>query len=309
MLSFGRRARGRGVRLSLHQTSDTMRVGVIGTGKRAERRARVLRTRPGTTFAGFFAALPDDPAPPGLDAFLDQTEAVFITVPTGAHFRMAEAAAKRGAHCFLEWPPATSIRECEAMLHLAEEAGVEVGVSRPLRFHPLFATLPAAWQPGLIVLTVRAREADPRPWPHRLADAVDLCAALARSGSAQRIDAEAVRGAGARPEAVAFTLRFHNGALAQVCLGRFPLDHRATVYVAGGDLHRTFDLDEEATAGEGPENAGASEALERPGLASPEAAETHAFLTALAEKRPPPVSLLDGLHTMRLVERLMERLR
>ncbi len=284
-----------------------MRVGVIGTGERAERRARFLRARPGTTFAGFFAALPDDLAPPGLDAFLDQTEAVFITVPTGAHFRMAEAAAKRGAHAFLEWPPATSIRECEAMLHLAEEAGVEVGVSRPLRFHPLFAALPSGWQPSVIALTVRVGEADPRPWPHRLADAVDLCAALARSGSAQRIDAEAVRGVGARPEAVAFTLRFHNGALAQVCLGRFPLDHRATVYVAGGDLHHTFDLRE--AAGEGAENAGTSGALESPASLSPEAMETDAFLTALAEQRPPPVTLLDGLHTMRLVERLMERLR
>ncbi len=279
-----------------------MRVGVIGTGERAERRARALHARPGVSFAGFFAPLPDDPAPPGLDAFLDRTEVAFITVPTGAHFRMAEAAAKRGVHAFLEWPPATSLRECEAMIHLAEEAGIEVGVSRPLRFHPLFETLPKAGRPSVIVLTLPAREADARPWPPRLADAVDLCTALARSGSAQRIDAEAVRGAGERPEAVAFTLRFHNGVLAQAALGRFPPDRRASVYVAGGGFHRTFDLED-------PENAGASEALDRPGLASPEAAETHAFLTALAAKRPPPVSLLDGLHTMRLVERLMERLR
>jgi hypothetical protein len=33
------------------------------------------------------------------------------------------------------------------------------------------------------------------------------------------------------------------------------------------------------------------------------------FLAAVAAGRPAPVSILDALHTLRLVERVMERLR
>ena len=43
--------------------------------------------------------------------------------------------------------------------------------------------------------------------------------------------------------------------------------------------------------------------------ASPIERETQAFLRAVAGQHPAPVSILDGLHTMRLVERLMEKLR
>jgi hypothetical protein len=39
------------------------------------------------------------------------------------------------------------------------------------------------------------------------------------------------------------------------------------------------------------------------------AAETRAFIEAVAARRAVPVSMLDGLHTMRLVERLMKHLR
>ncbi|NBB72745.1 MAG: hypothetical protein GVY35_03585, partial [Bacteroidetes bacterium] len=42
---------------------------------------------------------------------------------------------------------------------------------------------------------------------------------------------------------------------------------------------------------------------------SPVEHETAAFLDALTADQIPPVTALDGLHTMRLVERLMEQLR
>ncbi|QXD13932.1 Gfo/Idh/MocA family oxidoreductase [Rhodocaloribacter litoris] len=269
-----------------------MRVGIIGSGTRAEIRAGVVRSMPGLVLTGSFTLHPEDPDLPGLDAFLHETEVVFITGPAAVHAHVAAAAARQGVHFFTEWPPAASLREAEAMLRLAEEAGVETGVSRPFRFHPALAARPAAWRAALIVLSIRTGpEETALPF---LADAVDLCCTLARSSTAQRVDAEAVRSEAARLDAVAFTLRFHNGALAQAHVRRAEPPHGLHLYAAGNGP----PLDALLAAGE--DDAGTPALLE---------AETRAFLAALHERTTPPVSLLDGLHTLRLIERVMQRLR
>ena len=268
-----------------------MKVGIIGVGEHAAVRERAVAALPGVTFEGVL----DGGA---LGAFLEHIDAAFVTVPTAEHFRIAEAATKRGVHVFLEWPPATSIRECRAMIGLSEEASIEVGVSRPLRFHPVFETMTPAWRASLIVVRRDVCATGEAAWPRWLADAVDLCCALSQSSSVQRIDAEAVRSTAAWPDAIAFGLRFHSGAYAQVSIRRTAEPAGGAFYAAGGGFAVEAEV-EENDDGPAAYEAAAS-AIER---------ETQAFLRAVAGQHPAPVSILDGLHTMRLVERLMEKLR
>lgn len=275
-----------------------MNIGIIGTGIHAAVRKQAVRKVAGVQQVEVLAKVPvvegtDDAR---LNAFLDGVEGVFVTVPTAAHFRIAEAATKRGVHVFLEWPPATSIRECQDVVQLSEEAGVEVGVSRPLRFHPVFEALPEAWRAALILLRQEIDETEEVAWPRWLADAVDLCCTLAQSHSVQRVDAEAVRTSAPWPEAVACGLRFHSGSYAQVSIRRSPTGAAHALYAANGDFDVAADL---LVANDGPHDAYASRLV----------AETQAFLHAIMQQQPVPVSILDGLHTMRLVERLMEKLR
>lgn len=280
-----------------------MNVTIIGRGQHAEARARVVDATPGFVLlerepsasepADLFAAA-DLP-----EAALERADVAFITAPTADHFQLAKAATKRGTHVFLEWPPATSIKECESIVRWAEEASVEVGVSRPLRFHPIFDALPDESRATLIVLRQEVDPNTPAFWPPRCADALDLCCALARSHSMQRIDAEAVPHHAAWPEAIAFGLRFHNGTYAQVSLYRSqrPTDDR--LYVAGPDFQLEADWSSQEVYGRSTSSAESS-LIEQ---------ETQRFLQALKDDTLPPVSVLDGLHTMRLVERLMEQLR
>ena len=211
-----------------------------------------------------------------------------MAAPADARFRLAEAALKKGLHLLLAWPPTASLTEAEALVRLGEEAGVEIGVSRPLRFHPEVARWPKRAQ--LVHLTQVVPEAtQPPPWARWMADAVDLCCALAQSHSVQRIDAEAVRGDVPWPAALGAGLRFHSGTYAQLHVRRAPTDHRYQVYLGRGAQQQVIDLttaQEEAAA-----------------------AEARAFARAVAEGRPPPVSMLEAFHTLRLVERLMTRLR
>ena len=210
-----------------------------------------------------------------------------MAAPAEARFRLAEAALKKGLHLLLAWPPTASLTEAERLVRLGEEAGVEIGVSRPLRFHPAVADWPKRAQ--LVHLTQVVPEAmQPPPWARWMADAIDLCCALAHSHSVQRIDAEAVRG-DVWPTALGAGLRFHSGTYAQLHVRRAPMDHRHQVYLGRGAQHEVIDL---TTAHE--------EAA---------AAEARAFVQAVVEDRPPPVSMLEAFHTLRLVERLMTRLR
>jgi predicted dehydrogenase len=275
-----------------------MNIGIIGTGTHAALRQQAVREVSGVQRVEVLT----DVAEMGvadesrLDTFLEGVEVVFVTVPTAAHFRIAGAATKRGVHVFLEWPPATSIRECQDVVQLSEEAGVEVGVSRPLRFHPVFETLPEAWRAALILLRHEIGETEDVVWPRWLADAVDLCCTLAQSHSVQRVDAEAVRTSAPWPEAVACGLRFHSGSYAQISIRRSQTATAHALYAANSDFEVTADL---LAANDGPADAYASSLV----------AETQAFLHAILQQQPVPVSILDGLHTMRLVERLMEKLR
>ena len=268
-----------------------MKVGIIGTGARAQARERAVSASAIVTFQGVLGATP-------LDAFLEPLDIVFVSAPTAEHFRIAEAATKRGVHVFLEWPPATSIRECQAIIELSEEAGVEVGVSRPLRHHPDFSSMPEGARASLILARWEIPVKEDAAWPRWLADAVDLCCALSQSSSVQRIDAEAVRNASAWPDAVAFGLRFHNSSYAQVSIRRSTGGAGGVVYAAGTGFEIEVALRENG--------AGSRAYVPEQWLVE---AETWGFLQDLAVQRPARVSILDGLHTMRLVERLMKKLR
>lgn len=285
-----------------------MNVTIIGSGPHAQVRQRVVASRSDVTLVDETSRPSQETASDPMAALPEElfhdTDVAFVTVPTAAHFRVAEAAAKQGVHLFLEWPPATSIRECESIVHLAEEAGVEVGISRPLRFHPVFDALPANPQIRLIVLRQEVDAGTPAFWPPRCADALDLCCALARSHSIQRIDAEAVPRHAAWPEAIAFALRFHSGTYAQVSLYRRQQPGTDLLYLAGNGIQLETDLDGTTLHGypspETPADSRTNSPIER---------ETMAFLDAVARGTIPPITVLDGLHTMRLVERLMEQLR
>jgi predicted dehydrogenase len=315
--------------------NGTLRIGLVGAGRRGRARAAALAGLPGVTLVGVAdadaaraRALADAHGTrffPSTPALLADADAVCVAVPPAARFLLARAAANEGAHVFLEWPPATGLDEAERLGHLAEEAGVEVAVARPLPIGPLLDGRPAEWRPRLLALTLDAGPGDALgvlPWPHRLAGALDLCVGLARSAEVLRVEAEADR-EGARLRAVALGLRFRNGVYAQAVLHERPravdAAERFRLDAAGGGLRLS------ARALEGPvclEQEGPPAAGDRPANPAPAAAfgpvppalppavrELADFLGAVAAGRPAPVSILDAVHTLRLVERLMERLR
>ncbi|MEM1094344.1 MAG: Gfo/Idh/MocA family oxidoreductase [Bacteroidota bacterium] len=284
-----------------------MTVGIVGSGPAVAVRRHAADAAPYVDHIAELDTgrdlLPGDftTDPDVLDAFLETVDAVLLSVPSALHVHIAEAAVRRGVALFLEWPPAPSLAEAEAIAKLAEEASVEVAVSRPWRFLPVLDRISAASRTHLVLLNITLGPIGQPTAPKHLADALDLCQFLAGSNSIQRIDAEVARSQSRIPNAAAFALRFHNGAYAQVSLRATDEPAGGHLFVAGPGFQEHVTLSAGLLGQVEPSSASDLHALWT--------TETTAFLSAVNTRRFADFSIQDGVHTLRLMERLMARLR
>lgn len=301
-----------------------LRIGVVGVGQRGTTRAEAVAARDDVVLVGVtdadaaradaLANRHDTAAYRSAATLLAACDAVCIATPTRDHFLIAEAAAKDGRHVFLEWPATTSVAECERLVALSEEAGVEVGVAHPLPIAPLLASRPAGWRPRLVALDLPAGGIS---WPFLMAGALDLAAALARSADVPRLDAEADR-RGALLDTVGATLRFRAGTLVHLLLGAAAASTR--LFVAGRDHRATVARLDAPLGFDAPPGFGAPPGFDAPPGFGPGRGSSRTrvvadrdgfggFLDALTAGRPTPRTALDALHAMRLTERLLAKLR
>lgn len=232
---------------------------------------------------------------------------VVVGGPVAERLGRAARAVGEGAHVFVLWPPAPSAREAGALADRAEEAGVEVGVARPLGARAL-AGVPAGWAARLVTLTLVARPGGALAeagWPGLLAGALDLCATLAGARDAGRLEAVAERDGDAL-RAVALAGRFETGAYAQAVV-RFSdeaADDEVALYASRPGSHveaRTLDEPlRPRPAPDAPAGAASGDAL---------ADEVAAFVRAVEAGRPPAYGLAAARAALQLVERVRDQLR
>lgn len=236
---------------------------------------------------------------------------VVVGGPVEARPARAAEAVEAGAHAFLLWPPAPSARAARGLGDRAEEAGVEVGVARPLGASRALGGVPAGWAARLVTLALTARTDGPfgrAGWPVLLAGALDVCATLADAWDVARLDAVAERDGDAL-RAVALAARFDNGAYAQATV-RFS-DHAAEDDLALYAARSGSRVEARSLAGPLCVEAEGRAPAVAPGppLGDPEATEVAAFVAAVAAGRRAPYGLDRALATLRLAETAQERLR
>ena len=132
--------------------SDSTRICLVGAGRAAKVHANSLVHHVPT--ATLVAVV--DPVPEALQATAEQFgiharfltlgeaiqqvdfDAVVITTPTFTHKDLAILAAGAGKHVFLEKPMALNLAECDAIIHSAEQNGVQLQLGFMRRFDPEF---------------------------------------------------------------------------------------------------------------------------------------------------------------------------
>ncbi|HEV8488812.1 MAG TPA: Gfo/Idh/MocA family oxidoreductase [Candidatus Limnocylindrales bacterium] len=123
-------------------------IGIVGAGRFAAfcisafeglTEARVVAVMDVERARAEAIAPPGAAAYDGLEALLDDpaVDIVHVGTPPYLHGPMAQRAAERGKHVFVEKPLATTLDGARAALAAAERAGVRVSIDYVLRHHPL----------------------------------------------------------------------------------------------------------------------------------------------------------------------------
>ena len=245
---------------------------------------------------------------------IESVDVVFIAVPGGYACQLATRALYLGRHVFLGRTALPTLGECKSLAALAEEAGAEIGISRPMRFHPLFQLLPDEMRATSLALHHASKTYDAVRFQQMLEDAIDMSCTLAGTCEVLKIESQQVQNSPVHPGSLMVGFRFQNGTYAQIQLRQGVPFYHHTIYAGGGSYELDADLISHVLhvrrLGEN-ENDSSRLAFESHTLPCNDLIEkeTTLFLSALAENKPAPVSIFDGLKTLRLVEGIRHNLR
>jgi myo-inositol 2-dehydrogenase/D-chiro-inositol 1-dehydrogenase len=311
-------------------------IGLLGAGRIGRVHAAAIRANPRARLAAVADALPDAAtevaAPTGSDVRTideiidsDDIDAVFIATPTDMHADLMEQAARAGKAIFCEKPIDLDVDRVRACLATVDEAGVLLMVGFNRRFDPSFHAVRGQIDAGAIgeVEMVNIISRDPEPPP---------IAYMGRSGGLFRdmtihdfdiarfllgeepVSVSAVGSVLVDPEiggvpdidSAAVTLVTATGKIAQISNSRratYGYDQRIEVHgsrglVRAGNIHQTT-----------LELAGES-GFTRPPLMHfflerympAYHAEVKAFVDAVLDGTPPPVTGYDGLRALILAD-------
>ncbi len=138
-----------------------MKIGIVGAGNISETHARAARSIPGVGVAAVhgenrerterlaaeYGATPYDDFARFLDHPLDL---VVIGSPSGRHAEQGIAAAQRGLHVLVEKPLDITTERADALIAVADAAGVKLGVIFQDRLHPAVGELKSMVDAGAL---------------------------------------------------------------------------------------------------------------------------------------------------------------
>lgn len=206
----------------------------------------------------------------------------------------AEEALRAGWNVLLRWPGALGVRFAERLVTLADEAGRQVAVIRPLRRVPEFSQIADAGRATILTLAVDLEASARTDAEGILGDLLDACVAVFGESSLQRSEVESALADDGLLGAVAASIRFQNGALAQILL-------------SFGDGAPRFNM--VAAGGTGARRAASIVPVPLPVHDAHLASEAAAFTHALSRRTTSGVLLQDSLETLRIAERVRSALR
>ena len=251
-------------------------------------------------------------------ASISYLDAVLISVPSAFMYTVTQFCLRAGLHVYLDWNSSVSISEYEKLARLSEEAGTELGIDLPLRFHPLFNTVPAKRAASIFRIQRTFSTPSTLLFQQAIDQAFELCYHYSLTSELQRIDAQLVRSTSSIPNALLASLRFQNGTYAHVYISQaspiesYVLQASGTGFNIEVDmlhtvLRQAHPLQRENTE-ENALSPGAFEVTPLPQHNLHEVA-LKAFVEAIAVGKPAPASILDGLQTKRIIEKLRKCLR
>jgi UDP-N-acetylglucosamine 3-dehydrogenase len=320
-----------------------VRVAVIGVGSMGRNHARIYRELDGSELVAVcdadFQLASSIAESYSVSAFSDiarmleeiKPEAVSIATPTAFHVEAALAALEAGCHVLIEKPIAATLEEGQKIIERSEKAGRKLMVGHIVRFNPAIQELKRKLQNGELgrIFQIVCRRVG--PFPARIRDVgvvidlathdLDLMCYLTGSYPL-RVYAETEKRINTSHEdLVVGLLRFPGGVTGALEINWLtPTKVREVLILGERGLFRVDDLTQDLFFYENADIAnnfwpalqtlkGVSEGcMTRYSIQryEPLKAELQAFLTAIQQDSPVPVSGDDGLAALRLAIYLVE---
>ncbi|MGB9777311.1 MAG: Gfo/Idh/MocA family oxidoreductase [Anaerolineae bacterium] len=320
-----------------------MRVAVIGVGSMGANHARIYSELPGVSLvavvdadaeraeavAARYRARPYTDHRQMLER--ERPDAVSVAVPTALHETVGLDALEAGAHVLIEKPIAATLESARRLIDRARELGRQLMVGHVVRFNPAMQALKERLEAGELgrVFQIFCRRIG--PFPARIRDVgvvVDLAPhdldvmRFLLSANPVRIYAETEQRIHTEHEDLLWgILRFPGGVVGVIEINWLtPTKVRETLALGERGLFRVDDLNQDLYFYEN----GLMTDLSWPALQTlrgvsegcmirypirryePLRAELEAFVSALMDGRPVPVSGEDGLEALRLALALLE---
>ena len=325
--------------------SDPIRVAIVGAGHLGSIHARVMSECEGAklvaivdvdadraaTVAGEFGVESLD----SITGLAEKVDAAVVATPTASHHEVASDLLERGLHVLVEKPITTTVDQARALVDTARRSDRVLMVGHSERFNPVIRALgKQGLQPRFIdsqrVSPFSFRSADIGVVYDMMIHDIDIILHLIRS-PVEAVHAVGIPVIGDNEDLANARLVFDNGAVANATASRVALKTERVMRIFSSDCYVTLDFqkksgrvirkgralldgsfDFEAELAKGMANPLAFmkkdlvriEELEIDDV-EPLRAEDEAFLTAIRDGTPPPVSGEHGLAALETAQRIV----
>ena len=233
------------------QTSDKIRVAVLGVGSLGQHHARIyseLEKAGQVQFAGIYDANADTAHKigakhgvkifPSISEAAEHSDALNIATPTTTHFEIAKPLLAQGKHVFVEKPMTDDSAQAAELLELAQQKNCILQVGHVERFNPVFKYLETAAPEPRFIECHRLS-----PYPARSMDIwvvldlmihdLDIVLAFVKSPVIS-VDAVGVPVLSRSEDFANARLRFANGCVANLNVSRVSLQRMRKIRVFSG---------------------------------------------------------------------------
>jgi predicted dehydrogenase len=299
-----------------------IRIGVVGIGHLGSYHLQKYQKIPGCRIVGVYDADPQR-ARKAADLYgcemtdcrklAEMVDAVSIAVPTGAHHEVASVFLRAGVDVLLEKPIAVTLPEADELIALADAKGLIFQIGFVERFNPAVAALHTVMGRPLFIESHRLhpffeRGTDVDVILDLMVHDLDIILHFVRS-PVETVDAVGVSVLSDKVDIANARLNFASGCVANVTASRVTAKTMQKIRFFGVEGYHAVDCQKRELISLGRTNGANGQVLitENPvevKAQDPLEEEIRAFVRAVTDRTPPPVTGRDGRDALELALRI-----
>ena len=273
------------------------------------------------------------------EALINAVDAVDIVTPTVLHFDLAQQAARKGKHIFIEKPLTHTVSEAEELIKITADNNVKVQVGHVERFNPAFLALGDVRISPMFVEAHRLAMFNPRGTDvsvvlDLMIHDIDLILHLVDS-EVKSIHASGVAVVSQSPDIANARIEFENGCVANLTASRMSLKQMRKIRFFQRDAYISLDFlekkaqiirlldenDEIVTASRARQEGGNLMELETVrgtkfiDIQMPKSMNVNAiqmeletFAESIRDNKTPRVTIQDGYKALKIAHRIIEEI-